>query len=107
MNEKQIQDKLHNLSKEKWALYSELRLAQGRRLISCQRCDRKSRVNKLTYIQTYWYVQPHGCTAGDYWNMGEGQYECPKCEFLNRLYDRDDVVNLKASFKEVVETHER
>ena len=64
-------------------------------------------VKELVYIQTYWYTQPYGCTGGDYWNLGEGQFVCPKCSILNRLYERPEVVKLKSFFKEIKKTHDR
>ena len=107
MNTKQIQDKLKALSKEEVTLLDELKLARGRKLISCHFCSKRSKVSNLTYIQTHWYTPPHGCMGGDYWNMGEGQYECPHCERINRLYDRKNIEKLKYSFKKVVDIHER
>jgi Zn finger protein HypA/HybF involved in hydrogenase expression len=109
MNTKQIQDKLKALSKEEIALHKELRLAMGRQLVKCSNrdCGKRSKVSTLTYIQTHWYVAPHGCTGGDYWNPDEGQFVCPHCDYVNRLYERPDIVKLKGSFKEVINTHER
>jgi len=107
MNTKQIQDKLKKLAEEEVALHKELKAAKGRQLIACSLCRKRSKVSNLTYIQTHFYVYPHGCVGGDYWSPNEGQYECPFCKHINRLYDRPKVVSLKGSFKEVVNTHER
>ena len=70
-------------------------------------CGRKLSVSELTYIQTFWYTEPHGCTEGDYWNMGEGQFVCPHCGEVNRLDQRQDVEALKPYFKDVIEKHDR
>lgn len=64
-------------------------------------------VGELTYIQTHWYTSPYGCTGGDYWNQGEGQFVCPKCGELNRLYERPQVEALKGSFKEIKDKYEK
>lgn len=48
-----------------------------------------------------------GCTGGDYWKQGEGQFECPKCGHVNRLYDRPDVVELKRYFASVEDVYDR
>jgi len=64
-------------------------------------CGAKLHVSDLVYIQTHWYVPPSGCTDGDYWNTGEGQFVCPKCGCTNRLYERPEVEKLKAHFKKV------
>ncbi len=65
-------------------------------------CGKCTQIGKLTYIQTYWYVEPYSCTGGDYWRQGEGQFECTKCGYLNRLYKRPEVEKLKHHFKEIV-----
>jgi hypothetical protein len=70
-------------------------------------CGTKHKVNDLTYIQTHWYTPPSGCTDGDYWNQGEGQFICPTCGELNRLYERPAVMALKSFFKEVQNSYER
>lgn len=70
-------------------------------------CGRKIAVKNLEYIQDYWYTEPHGCSEGDYWNLGEGQFVCPHCGRLNRLFARHDVVDLKPHFKSVVDKHDR
>jgi hypothetical protein len=38
-----------------------------------------TQIRSLTYIQTHWYETPYGCTGGDLWREGEGQFDCPKC----------------------------
>jgi hypothetical protein len=70
-------------------------------------CGTMLPVKDLTYIQTHWYTEPYGCTGGDYWNQGEGQFTCPVCGALNRLYERPDVVALKSFFKTVVDVYDR
>lgn len=64
-------------------------------------------VKNLTYIQTHWYTEPYSCNGGDYWNEGEGQFACPECGAINRLYERPEVVKLKSYFKDVKNVHSR
>lgn len=74
-------------------------------------CGKKTAIGKLTYIQTHWYTQPRGCTEGDYWNEGEGQFECPKCGHRNRIYEYDDRgedwLTMKDYFKKVVDEYDK
>lgn len=84
----------------------------GQSLIQCSNfaatgkgCGAWSKINTLTYIQTHWYTAPHGCTGGDYWNQGEGQWICPECQHLNRLYNSPEIENLKPHFKCVENKH--
>ena len=88
--------------------------------IRCCSCSECYPITTQTYIQTHWYTSPRGCTGGDYWNLGEAQWKCPKCGFVNRFDDRKDkyvsmpnefyrpeLVALKQFFKEVVNVYER
>lgn len=68
-------------------------------------CGAYLRIGDLTYIQTHWYVQPHGCTGGDYYRAGEGQFKCPKCGMRNRMLG-ENVEKLKVHFKEVEDTYD-
>lgn len=68
-------------------------------------CGASFKVSSLTYIQTHWYTPPYSCTGGDYWNMGEGQFKCPTCGALNRLYERPEVEKLKHLFKSTENTY--
>lgn len=69
-------------------------------------CGGFSRVGDLTFIQTHFYIEPHGCTGGDYWRAGEGQFVCPLCGHRNRLYDSPEVTKLKPAFKAVEDRHD-
>lgn len=60
-------------------------VAQANRSAQCEHCKKRTRIRRLIFIQTYWYTPPHGCTGGDYWNAGEGQWICPRCRHLNRM----------------------
>jgi hypothetical protein len=70
-------------------------------------CGATHRVSTLEYIQTHWYTYPSGCTGGDFWTAGEGQFVCPSCGALNRLYERPEIEALKPFFKSVRDTHDR
>lgn len=65
-------------------------------------CGAWTPVKDIVYIQTYYYIQPHGCTGGDYWATGEGNWDCPACGGRNRLYDKPEAAALKPYFKKVV-----
>lgn len=69
-------------------------------------CGELHPISTLEYIQTHWYVSPHGCTGGDYWKESEGQWICPSCGHRNRLYASPEIEDLKSSFASVVKVHE-
>lgn len=69
-------------------------------------CGMGFKIRYLEYIQTYWYEGPHGCTGGDNWHSGEGQFICPHCQHLNRLYDRSHIEDLKHLFASVTDKHD-
>ncbi len=64
-------------------------------------CGASFAINTLEYIQTHWYREPYGCTGGAYWVAGEGQWKCPKCGRINRLYDKPEIEKLKPLFQSV------
>ena len=91
------------------ALQAQLKLT----LVSCVKnvhglgCGKTTPINELEYIQTHWYVRPSGCTEGDYWNAGDGEFICPHCGHLNRLYTRPEIMKLKYLFKTIRDTYDR
>lgn len=68
-----------------------IRLTRQRRRILCS-CEKRHAIGALELLVTHWYVEPHGCTGGDYWEEGEWQFVCPINGTRNRLlfddYDR-------------------
>lgn len=48
-------------------------------------CGKRSQLHTCIYIQTHYYIPPHGCTEGDYWLPGEVNIICPKCKTRHRL----------------------
>lgn len=92
---------------------AEISARKARTLVRCEAnnngegCRAAFEVRELEYIQTHWYVRPHGCTEGDYWNHGEGQWVCPSCGHRNRLYNQPDVEKMKPLFKSVKDTYDK
>lgn len=105
--ESRIFARLESLGRSEEKVLAELDELRARKLIACDRCGRRTRVSRLVYLQTHWYVTPHGCTGGDYWRPGEGQFDCPKCGARNRLYDRPDVVALKPYFAATEDVYDK
>jgi hypothetical protein len=119
---KQLNAEVAELEQEMKALEKKRDELLGRTLVQCinsrygKGCGKKHRICNLVYIRTHWYVQPYGCTGGDYWNEGEGNFICPACQHRNTLVDwhgRDPVIGreklsgLKYQFKSIVDEHER
>lgn len=108
--------KLDKLLAEKAALESKIheveqRLSaeKGNKLASCENCHKSTAVRRLIYIQTLWYTPPSGCTEGDYWNQGEGQWVCPHCRYVNRMCDFNGqkwLEGYKRQFALVVDKHD-
>ena len=70
------------------AAETALRDIRARRTILCA-CGALHVIGELTLRVTHWYVEPHGCTGGDYWNEGEWQFICPVNGWFNRLLFQD------------------
>ena len=98
--------KLEELKIKKDNLFRETEVCCDSYAIPKYCCGQTSKIKDLTYIQTHWYVSPSGCTGGDYWNEGEGQFKCPHCDQTNRLYNKPDITKLKYHFKEIVDTQD-
>lgn len=111
MTEKTIQD-LRNekavLLKQVAELDAKINRRLSQTVVKCsnKECSRGYEIRELVYRQTYWYEEPHGCTGGDTWRMNEGQWECPSCKTIMRLYDKPDIVALKHLFKSVEDIKE-
>lgn len=54
-------------------------------------CGKSHAIRNLDLIVTHWYVQPHGCTDGDYWVEGEWDFVCPKGVRNRLLFDDYDI----------------
>lgn len=95
--------KIKALENQLTKAYEEKRLRDERRFITCGKCNRRSQLRTLIYIQDHWYTSPSGCIGGDYWNLGEGQFVCPKCGIRNRMIHKygEKFVSLKSAFKGV------
>ena len=76
--------------KLKAAAQAKLDAVQDTAKIACCKCKQRYLISTQEYIQTHWYTSPHGCTGGDYWNSGEGQWICPGCSFKHRFDDNAD-----------------
>ena len=80
-------------------------------LIRCESCSNGSgcgavmTVSECIYVQSHGYTEPHGCSGGDYWTQDDGEFICPKCNLLNRLYYRKQYEALKPYFARRKNTH--
>lgn len=89
----------------------DLRQALGKITVACtdsmygSGCGVEHEIKNLTYIQTHFYIKPYGCTGGDYYREGEGQFICPACGHRNRLYTRPEIQDLKPAFGKIVDEY--
>ena len=82
----------NQVEREKKVLLADLATQRGLLEIPCESCKGRHAIKDLVAIQTHWYTRPHGCTGGDYWNVGEMQFICPETGVRNRLlFNNDDV----------------
>lgn len=64
-------------------------------------CGAWTKVKYATFIQTHFYISPHGCTGGDYWLPGEGRSNCGACGKEVRFYVSPEAGALKYFFKDI------
>ena len=74
------------IDKEIEALREEKQELKSRRKVKCLHCKKHTPLKNALVVRTHWYTSPHGCTGGDYWNFGEYQFFCTKCEEFSRAY---------------------
>jgi hypothetical protein len=87
-----LEKQLNDLHQQEHELLQKIEEQNKRKKIPCKCCNKNHSIYKLTAIQTYWYVEPSGCTDGGYWREGEMQFICPLSNIRNRiLFDNYDV----------------
>jgi len=93
--------------------------AKCEEMVNCSHCETKTKVKKTTLLKFHYYVEPSGCSAGDYWSFRCYATVCDKCQhvehasendalmdesgFLNRHYDF--IVDHLDQFGEVLDVH--
>lgn len=56
----------------------------------CPNCGVRKRIKSLELQTEQYYVEPHGCTGGDYWTTGDKPIyyiACPGCKLNIRFYN--------------------
>lgn len=86
-------------------------------LLTCRRnnygqgCGHQQNLSETNYIQTHWYESPYGCTGGDTWHEGEGNWICNECGHRNRLipswckFPNCEDRSIKYKFKSIIEEY--
>ena len=82
-------NKIEKLKQEALKILESISQEKKKQKVQCLHCEAKNPIGKLTLITSYYYVQPHGCTEGDYWTVGkdpEYYIDCLKCSKRSRYY---------------------
>lgn len=88
MKERELKKLEEKHASEAEFLRTERDKIQCRKKWTCIHCENKTQLDKLTIVREYWYVEPSGCTGGDYWNPSDEYWiNCPKCSMINRICD--------------------
>ncbi len=87
-----IEKELDFLDSKQFELLEDLEEARGNLTIRCN-CGGYHKIRQMKAIQDYYYVEPHGCTGGDYWSQTTLSFLCPKDESYEQrmLFDNYDV----------------
>lgn len=99
---KQIATKIVELNE----LCSQEKTLLERKKIRCPRCKTYHTISKTELYQEHYYVSPHGCTGGDYWNTDEIGFLCTKCDNFITDYHNPKIKELKHLFKNITNVHE-
>jgi hypothetical protein len=104
----ELKAELEKVVQQEKDLREDIKLKQGLTIALCRNknCRHGHEIRTLTYIQTHYYIAPHGCTGGDYWSPDEhGEWDCPDCKSRNRVYFQQELSKLKYSFAGIKEEH--
>jgi hypothetical protein len=80
-----VTEQIEELKTQLDKLNVKLTKERSNRTIKCSCCNKLHKIKNLIGIQTYWYVQPRGCTDGGYWTSGEFRFVCPETDISNRI----------------------
>lgn len=53
--------------------------------IPCSSCGFVHKIRDITLLDKQYYVEPSGCSGGDYYDHDEYNFVCENCRILNRL----------------------
>jgi len=86
-----IRQKIERDEKQLLKLQKRLQVLKGRQTIKCNACGHENELNSLTLEVEYYYVEPYGCSGGDYWTDGDApayNITCPIC-LTKKRYTED------------------
>lgn len=72
-------DEMDSAETEIGKLRLKIKVNQGKLKYKCPECKKFSTLRDTDAIQKNYYVEPHGCTGGDYWTRNGIMWNCPKC----------------------------
>ena len=104
---RQLNEEIEQAEKEIDALQNRIKELKGKFKYKCPNCKKMSMLKKTDSVQHHFYVEPYGCTGGDYWNTAGVSWTCPKCESkLRPSYgERDEWQSISSYFKSKTDEH--
>ena len=90
-------------------LHKQIKLKEGKFKYKCPSCKKFSSLKDTSGIQKLYYVEPYGCTGGDYWKNSGVEWYCPKCNTrLKPNYsERDEWRDMSRRFNSLTDEHKR
>lgn len=90
-------------------LHKQIKLKEGKFKYKCPSCKKFSKLKDTDGIQKHYYIEPYGCTGGDYWVANGVEWVCPKCDTkLKPDYkEQDEWQSLSHRFKSLTDEHKR
>jgi hypothetical protein len=102
-----LQDEIKTAELTIKQLQETIRTAKTNLRFKCTACSKFSKLADANCTQHHFYVEPHGCSGGDYWSRDGVTFNCPKCSEIVKLkYDeREEWERLAFFFKSVTDEH--
>lgn len=91
---------IEKIEKQIDVLKGKLKKAKQRQKLECLHCHKKTAIEQLTLVVMRYYVEPSGCSDGDYWTEGanpEFRVKCPHCNKESRYYYSEPLKFYKTS----------
>lgn len=104
-----LKQEIYDTAAEINELQKKIKKLEDKFKYKCPSCKKFSKIKDTNAIQHHYYIEPHGCTSGDYWVTSGIEWYCPKCETkLKPQYkESDDWQSMSSRFKSLTDAHKR
>lgn len=106
---RKLQQEILDAAEQINELHKQIKLKEGKFKYKCPSCNKFSKLKDTDAVQKHYYIEPHGCTGGDYWVTNGVEWFCPKCNTKLKPHykESDDWQTMSYRFKSITDANER